>query len=154
MSNLKIEVEVTELMLEQMKAGDTVVIHTHAELPEPKEPKLYSGYTEEQIKRIITGRYLVEIPDHLPVRMTRLRAFNPNGEPSNQFKIGDHFYDSFKLIRAIGIRQPWFGGEYDGHPNDFVHCLFKSGMSRTLSAGNMLWENVTEYILLEAASNG
>ena len=149
MSTLKIEVEVTELMLKQMKAGDTVVIHTHAELPESEEPKFYSGYTEEQIRRIIEGGYLCKLGSNQS-NIGKLSAFD--NQFTSPFKASNGAsYQYITLIREVGIRQPWFGGEYDGHLNDLVHCLFKGGTRRTSSAEPISWESVTEYTLLEVA---
>jgi hypothetical protein len=150
MSNLKIEVEVTELMLEQMKAGDTVVIHTHAELPEPKEPKLYSGYTEEQIERIIDGGYLVSGPQ---LDFTEFRKVIKHNK--GRFKVSqEEWITSIQLVREVGIRQPWFGDEYDGHPDDLVWCISRDRLTGFCSAQDVTWEEVTEFILLEAALNG
>ena len=117
-------------------------------LSKDEPPKLYSGYTEEQIQRIIKGGYLIYYGDS----KVHYKLLGLKKDEVCRYRLNDDTWGSsnIKLVRDVGIKQPWFGGEYDG--NKFDPVLFEIAgwpWSCPTVAQNISWEYVTDYILLE-----
>ena len=153
---VEIEVRMSKAIAEGLiEAGWTPPPNYHPDaLPdevEVKEPT-WSGFTEAQIQRIIDEEFLVLGYDGY----VTVYKFHKNSiDPFEMKQSTGRFFRQIELVREVGIRQPWFGGEYDGHPDDVV--VYRMGSSEWLMgssggrAKDIGWSVVTEYILLEKA---
>jgi hypothetical protein len=124
----------------------------------PEEPKTYSGFTEEQIQRIIDEGYQVSgsvYPDtpETPWPQGPFYKLEKYRKDSEQpFQAIDMLirFKYIRLVREVGIRQPWFGGEYDGNPKDIVFVKYDPVYQAYHDSADYFdWDNVKEYILME-----
>jgi hypothetical protein len=128
---------------------------------EPPKPTLYSGYTEEQIQIIIDGGYLVtgsvhpdstecSWPDN---QFYKIETFRKDWK--DPFHIVDKLtrFRYIRLVREVGHIQPWFGGEYDGSPDDIVTTYDgERWLGGRAGWDQRTWPDVTKYILVEKSN--
>lgn len=120
-----------------------------------KEEPTYSGFTKTQIRRIIAEGFWVYAVYEGCGYYTCVDDFDTEIETEPEFLLSTgKFVKEIKLVRQVGTRQPWFGGEYDGHPDDMVLVRLDDGNWFRIvhKAVTVNWEDVAEYILLERGS--
>jgi len=140
--------------LEQLQSQLDDIQQQINELKSEPEEKRFSGFTEAQIQRIIDEGFLVT-GDGKGVHnlLRKLKSFSPTCRPLAPFQTNDgRTFKDISLVREIGIRQPNFNPQYDGHEYDrvLVNTGQWYGHETHLACDIDNWQDVKEFIVVEA----